>query len=63
LNQGKNAEAEPMLRRLHTLMMRVRGAEDPETLGVAGNLATWTPAQAKASTLTLHGSSARCMRC
>jgi hypothetical protein len=31
LYQGKCAEAEPMLRRLHAVKMRVHGAEDPDT--------------------------------
>jgi hypothetical protein len=39
LHQGKAAEAEPMFRRLHEVMMRVYGAEDPWTLSTAGNLA------------------------
>jgi tetratricopeptide (TPR) repeat protein len=39
LHQGKAAEAEPMLRRLHEVMMRVHGAEHPHTLSVASNLA------------------------
>jgi hypothetical protein len=39
VHQGKAAEAEPMLRRLHEVMMRVHGAEHPHTLSVASNLA------------------------
>jgi Flp pilus assembly protein TadD len=39
VHQGKAAEAEPMLRRLHEVMMRVHGAEHPDTLTIAGNLA------------------------
>ncbi len=40
--QGKDAEAEPMFRRVHAseVRMRVHGAEDPNTLITAGNLAT-----------------------
>jgi hypothetical protein len=37
--QGKAVEAEPMLRRLHTVMMRVHGAEHPNTLTSASTLA------------------------
>jgi tetratricopeptide (TPR) repeat protein len=40
LCQGKNAEAEPMFRKLHEVMMRVHGAENPSTLLSAGNLAS-----------------------
>ena len=40
LHQGKAAEAEPMLRRLHEVRMRVHGAEHPGTLMTAGNLAS-----------------------
>ena len=39
LHQGKAAEAEPMLRRLHEVRMRVLGAEHLVTLSVANNLA------------------------
>jgi hypothetical protein len=39
LHQRKDAEAEPMLRRLHAVRMRVLGAEHPETLRSASNLA------------------------
>ena len=47
LHQGKDAEAEPMLRKLHEVMMRVHGAEDPDTLTVAGNLAWCLSEQGK----------------
>ncbi len=60
LYQGKNVEAEPMFRRLHEVMMRVLGAEHPDTLTTAGDLAS---SHTKANTPTLSGSSARCMRC
>jgi tetratricopeptide (TPR) repeat protein len=40
LQRGKNMEAEPMFRRLHEVLMRVFGAENPSTLAVAGNLAS-----------------------
>jgi tetratricopeptide (TPR) repeat protein len=39
LGQGKDAEAEPMLRRLHKLETRLLGAEHPLTLRSAGLLA------------------------
>ena len=39
LHQRKDAEAEPMLRRLHEVTMRVYGAEYPSTLTIAGDLA------------------------
>ena len=38
VQQGKAVEAEPMFRRLHAVMMRVLGAEHPDTLSVASNL-------------------------
>jgi hypothetical protein len=38
LQQGKGAEAERMLRRLHEVMMRVHGAEHPNTLSDASRL-------------------------
>jgi tetratricopeptide (TPR) repeat protein len=38
-HQGKAVEAEPMLRKLHEVMMRVHGAEHPSTLASANNLA------------------------
>jgi hypothetical protein len=47
LLQGKDVKAEPMLRRLHALMMRVHGAEHPNTLSVAGDLATSLSNQGK----------------
>ena len=47
LQQGKDTEAEPMFRRLHAVMMRVLGAEDPNTLVTAGNLATSLSHQGK----------------
>ena len=40
-------EAEPMFRRLHEVTMRVLGAEDPNTLVAAGNLATSLSHQGK----------------
>ncbi len=39
VQQGKPVQAEPIFRRLHEAMMRVRGAEHPNTLRSAGNLA------------------------
>jgi hypothetical protein len=39
VQQGKAVEAEPMFRKLHEVMMRVDGAEHPNTLSVAGELA------------------------
>ena len=39
MHQGRAVEAEPMLRRLHEVMMRVHGAEDPSALTAASNLA------------------------
>ena len=39
LEQGKFADAEPMLRLLHEVEMRVLGAEHPSTLTSACNLA------------------------
>jgi tetratricopeptide (TPR) repeat protein len=45
--QGKNAEAEPMYRRLHEVRMRVHGAEHPDTLATANNLATSLSKQGK----------------
>jgi tetratricopeptide (TPR) repeat protein len=39
LRQRKDVEAEPMFRKLHEVMMRVHGAEYPNTLATAGNLA------------------------
>jgi tetratricopeptide (TPR) repeat protein len=39
VQQGKDAEAEPMFRRQHEVMMRMHGAEHPDTLTSAGNLA------------------------
>ena len=39
VQQGKAVEAEPMLRRLHEVTMRVYGAEYPSTLTIAGDLA------------------------
>ena len=60
LHQGKAVEAEPMLRRLHAVMMRVHGAENPHTLSVAGELALSLTNQGKYTT-TLSGSSARCL--
>jgi tetratricopeptide (TPR) repeat protein len=47
LHQGKAAEAEPMFRRLHAVLMRVYGAEDPHTLSVAGSLAMCLSKQGK----------------
>ena len=47
LHQGKAAEAEPMLRRLHEVMMRVHGAEHPNALTVAGELALSLSKQGK----------------
>jgi hypothetical protein len=47
LHQGKAVEAEPMLRRLHAVMMRVHGAENPHTLSVAGELALSLSEQGK----------------
>ena len=47
LGQGKDAEAEPMLRRLHEVSMRVYGAEHPVTLLVASILATSLSHQGK----------------
>ncbi len=40
VHQGKCVEAERMFRRLHAVRMRVLGAEHPETLAIAGNLAS-----------------------
>ena len=59
LKRGKNAEAEPMFRRLHAVLLRVLGAEYPETLICAANLAR--SSQTKANMPTLSGSSVRCM--
>ncbi len=39
LHQGKAVKAEPMLRGLHEVLMRVLGAEHPSTLELANNLA------------------------
>jgi hypothetical protein len=39
VRQGKDAEAEPMFRRLHEVTVRMHGAEHPDTLASAGNLA------------------------
>jgi hypothetical protein len=39
LKQGKDAEAEPMLRRLHEVRMRVHGAEHTDKLTTAADLA------------------------
>ena len=36
VQRGKAVEAEPMFRKLHAVMMRVHGAEYPNTLSVAG---------------------------
>ena len=47
LHQGKDAEAEPMLRRLHEVLMRVLGAEHPKTLTIAGHLASSLSNQGK----------------
>ena len=47
VQQGKAVEAEPMLRRLHEVLMRVHGAEHPYTLTVATNLATSLSKQGK----------------
>jgi hypothetical protein len=47
LHQGKAVEAEPMLRKLHEVMMRVHGAEHPDTLTTAGNLAASLSHQGK----------------
>jgi hypothetical protein len=47
VHQGKDAEAEPMFRRLHEVRMRVHGAEHPDTLTVAGNLAMTLSNQGK----------------
>ncbi len=47
LHQGKDAEAEPMLRRLHEVAMRVHGAEHKNTLTVASNLASALTNQGK----------------
>ena len=47
LHQGKAVEAEPILRRLHEVRMRVQGAEHPQTLKTAGNLAASLSHQGK----------------
>jgi hypothetical protein len=47
MHQGKGAEAEPMFRRLHEVMMRALGAEHPHTLTSANNLATSLSRQGK----------------
>ncbi len=59
VNQGKAMEAEPMLRKLHEVMMRVYGAEHPHTLSIAGNLGESLLNQGKYAELS--GSSARCL--
>jgi hypothetical protein len=40
VHQGKYVEAEPMFRRLHEVEMRVLGAEHPNTLTTASDLAS-----------------------
>ena len=47
LHQEKDTEAEPMLRRLHEVRMRVHAAEHPDTLTNAANLASSLPDQCK----------------
>ena len=39
MHEGKAMEAELMFRRLHEVMMRVHGTENPNTLSSANNLA------------------------
>ncbi len=60
VHQGKAVEVEPMFRSPHEVLMRVHGAEHPNTLTAAGNLAM--SSQSKASTPMLSGSSARCLK-
>jgi hypothetical protein len=64
LHQGKAAEAEPMLRRLHEVLMRVHGAEDPNTLTAANNLAESLSYQGKYvdAEQMLHATLASCQR-
>jgi hypothetical protein len=47
VHQGKAVEAEPMLRKLHKVRMRVDGAEHPGTLSVANTLASSLSKQGK----------------
>jgi tetratricopeptide (TPR) repeat protein len=47
LHQGRAVEAEPMLRKLHEVEMRMYGAEHPNTLASAGNLAMSLSRQGK----------------
>ena len=47
LHQGKNAEAEPVLRELRELHIRVLGAQHPSTLMMAANLASSLSGQGK----------------
>jgi tetratricopeptide (TPR) repeat protein len=47
LDQGKFADAEPLLRLLHEVEMRVLGAEHPSTLTTANNLASSLGEQGK----------------
>jgi tetratricopeptide (TPR) repeat protein len=47
LLQGKNEQAEPMLRALQAVLSRVLGAENPETLKTAGDLASSLAGQGK----------------
>ena len=47
VQQGKAAEAEPMFRRLHEVKMHVLGAEYPDTLTIASELATCLSNQGK----------------
>ena len=47
VDQGKDAEAEPMFRKLHEVEMRVLGAEHPDTLTSASSLAACLSMQGK----------------